>query len=89
MNFESFIYRKTEDTDDLPFVMTSFPLPTVNVEHIPMSIELKLPAFGKVKTLLPLYYIIHNRTPYPQEVEVTMEANDHFMFAGNKQVTLS
>ncbi|XP_041357008.1 trafficking protein particle complex subunit 11-like [Gigantopelta aegis] len=79
--------RKCEDgVSDLPFVMTSFPLPTINIEHIPIYVTLELPAFGSVKTLLPLCYSIKNCTPYLQEVEVTMDASDSFMFAGNKQV---
>lgn len=79
--------RKTEDsTEEQTFVTTLFSLPMVNIVHIPVSVELKLPAFGSVKTLLSICYIIHNRTPFPQEVEITMEASDSFMFSGNKQV---
>ena len=59
----------------------------VNIVHIPVSVELKLPAYGSVKTLLPICYVIYNRTPFPQEVEVTMEASDSFMFSGNKQAS--
>ena len=82
---DTLLYRKVEAADH-PYVSTTFPLPTVTTEYIPVSMELKLPAYGSVKTLLPLCYVIHNRTPYPQEMEVTMDANDNFMFAGNKQV---
>lgn len=68
--------------------MTSlFSLPTVTVEHIPLSVELSLPAFGHMKRLLPVSYVLHNRTGYPQEIEVNMEASEAFMFSGNKQVT--
>ena len=65
---------------------TLFSLPMVNIVHIPVSVELKLPAFGSVKTLLSICYIVYNRTPFPQEIEITMEASDSFMFSGNKQV---
>ncbi|KAK3084752.1 hypothetical protein FSP39_018278 [Pinctada imbricata] len=78
-------WRRKSDDDSVPYVSTTFPLPTVTMEYIPLSVDLKLPAYGSVKTLLPLCYVIHNRTPYPQEMEVTMEANDNFMFSGNKQ----
>ncbi|KAL5016622.1 hypothetical protein ScPMuIL_006211 [Solemya velum] len=78
--------RKRDDFLDLPYVSTSVPLPTVKIEHIPMSVELRLSAFGSVKTLLPIVYRLHNKTPYPQEMEVTMEASDTFMFSGNKQI---
>ncbi|ESO93952.1 hypothetical protein LOTGIDRAFT_209465 [Lottia gigantea] len=76
--------RKEDKKQDLPYVSTSFPLPTVNIEHIPISVSLKLPAYGSVKTLLPICYVIKNRTPYIQEIEVNMDASDNFMFAGNK-----
>nr|KAG5709256.1 hypothetical protein BaRGS_018008 [Batillaria attramentaria] len=71
--------------EDLPYVTTSFALPTVNIEHIPISVHLQLPAFGRVKTLLPLTYILRNRTAYVQELEINMESTDNFMFSGNKQ----
>ena len=76
-------FRQGEES---PYVSTSFPLPTVNIEHIPISVHLQLPAFGRVKTLLPLTYVIRNRTTYVQELEINMESTDNFMFSGNKQV---
>jgi hypothetical protein len=69
-------------------VTSLFSLPTVTIEHIPLSVELKLPAYGSMKCLLPVCYVLHNRTGYPQEVEVNMEASDSFMFSGNKQVCI-
>ncbi|XP_025086483.1 trafficking protein particle complex subunit 11-like isoform X1 [Pomacea canaliculata] len=71
--------------EDLPYVTSTFSLPVVNIEHIPIAVHLQLPAFGRVKTLLPLTYTIRNRTPYVQELEVNMESTDNFMFSGNKQ----
>lgn len=71
---------------DHPAVTTLFSLPTVTIEHVPLSVELRLPAYGSMKCLLPICYRILNRTGYPQEVEVNMEASDSFMFSGNKQV---
>lgn len=78
------IPSKTDE--DIPYVDTIFPLPSVDTEFIPLSVDLRLPAFGGVKSLLPLSYIFQNRTPYPQELEVAMDTNDCFMFSGNKQV---
>lgn len=78
------IPSKTDE--DIPYVDTIFPLPSVDTEFIPLSVDLRLPAFGGVKSLLPLSYILQNRTPYPQELEVAMDTNDCFMFSGNKQV---
>ncbi|CAI9734552.1 Hypothetical predicted protein [Octopus vulgaris] len=80
--------RKTENDDGMlsPYVSTVFPLPTLNIECIPISVGLHLPAFGSVKTLLPLIYEIHNKTSLMQELEAVMEPSDSFMFSGNKQI---
>ncbi|WAR03659.1 TPC11-like protein [Mya arenaria] len=74
-------------TIEHPSVTSLFSLPTVSVEHVPLSIDLQLPAFGKMKCLLPICYMITNRTGFPQEIEVNMEASEAFMFSGNKQLT--
>lgn len=68
-------------------VSTTLPLPTVTIEHIPISVDCDVPAFGSVKSLLPLGYSVENRTAFLQDVEITLEPNDNFMFAGNKQVS--
>ena len=81
-----FMFETLRQGEDWPYVSTSFPLPTVNIEHIPISVHLQLPAFGRVKTLLPLSYLVRNRTAYVQELEINMESTDNFMFSGNKQV---
>ncbi|KAH9492651.1 Trafficking protein particle complex subunit 11 [Bulinus truncatus] len=77
--------RQTPSSNDLPYVSTTFPLPTVNIEHIPITVHVALPAFGRVKTLLPLCYCVKNRTSYVQEIQITMDSTDNFMFSGNKQ----
>ncbi|RUS82473.1 hypothetical protein EGW08_009779 [Elysia chlorotica] len=77
--------RKTSNSGSLPYVSTTLPLPTVNIEYIPITVQVDLPAFGRVKTLLPLSYSVRNRTPYVQEVQISMESTDNFMFSGNKQ----
>ncbi|XP_052268585.1 trafficking protein particle complex subunit 11-like isoform X2 [Dreissena polymorpha] len=74
------------DTLEHPTVTTLFSLPTVSMEHIPLSVDLQLPAYGNMKCLLPVRYLIHNRTGYPQEIEISMEASESFMFSGNKQI---
>ena len=79
----NFVPRKAEDT---PFVSTTISLPTVSISEIPMSIRLRLPAFGHVKRLLPLKYILRNRTAYVQEVKVNMESSDVFLLSGIKEV---
>ncbi|KAL8612906.1 hypothetical protein ACOMHN_034983 [Nucella lapillus] len=79
------LFIQSRQGSEWPSVTTTFPLPTVNIEHIPISVQLQLPAFGRVKTLLPLTYLLRNRTAYVQELEINMESTDNFMFSGNKQ----
>lgn len=79
----------TEESALCPYVSTTFTLPALNVECIPVSIGLNLPAYGNVKTLLPLIYEVHNKTSFMQELEAVMEPSDSFMFSGNKQVYCS
>lgn len=45
-----------------------------------------LPSFGRVRESLPVRYHIQNRTGLVQEVEMSVEPSDAFMFSGLKQV---
>ena len=45
-----------------------------------------LPAYGCVQTPLSVSYLVRNRTLQVQEVEVTVEPSDAFMYSGHKQV---
>ncbi len=73
-------------TESVPYVVTKVSLPTVSVEHIPLYVDVDMPAHGNVRTKLPVTYNIYNRTPYSQELEINMETSDVFMFSGHKQV---
>ena len=46
-----------------------------------------LPAYGCVQTPLCVSYLVRNRTLQVQEVEVTVEPSDAFMYSGHKQVS--
>ena len=48
-----------------------------------------LPAYGCVQTPLLVSYLVRNRTLQVQEVEVTVEPSDAFMYSGHKQVRSS
>lgn len=48
-----------------------------------------LPAYGCVQTPLSVSYLVRNRTLQVQEVEVTVEPSDAFMYSGHKQVRSS
>lgn len=45
-----------------------------------------LPSFGRVRESLPVRYHIENRTALVQDVEMSVEPSDAFMFSGLKQV---
>lgn len=45
-----------------------------------------LPSFGRVRESLPVQYHIENRTGLVQEVDLSVEPSDAFMFSGLKQV---
>ena len=47
-----------------------------------------LPAYGCVQMPLNVSYLVRNRTFQVQEVEVTVEPSDAFMYSGHKQVSL-
>ena len=51
-----------------------------------MFIDTSIPAFGLVRSPLPVTFTIHNRTGIVQTVEANVEPSDAFMFSGHKQV---
>jgi len=82
------IYRQsTDDSISVPWVETTIDLPSIRVEHVPLFIDLDLPAHGNVRKNMYVTYNIYNRTPYSQEIELSMEPSDSFMFSGHKQVS--
>lgn len=45
-----------------------------------------LPSFGRVRESLPVKYHLQNKTSIVQDLEVSVEPSDAFMFSGLKQV---
>lgn len=45
-----------------------------------------LPPFGRVRESLPVKYHLQNKTDLVQDVEISVEPSDAFMFSGLKQV---
>lgn len=45
-----------------------------------------LPSFGRVRESLPVKYHLQNKTNLVQDVEISVEPSDAFMFSGLKQV---
>lgn len=54
--------------------------------HVRVCVVPDLPSFGHVQESLPVRYHIENRTELVQDVEITVEPSDAFMFLGLKQV---
>lgn len=50
------------------------------------SSSLDLPSFGRVRESLPVRYHLQNKTDLVQDVEISVEPSDAFMFSGLKQV---
>ncbi|XP_055034495.2 trafficking protein particle complex subunit 11 isoform X2 [Misgurnus anguillicaudatus] len=69
-------------------VRTIIILPHVMVENIPLYVHAELPSFGRVRESLPVRYHLENRTGLVQDVEISVEPSDAFMFSGLKQVRM-
>jgi len=86
MGTYSIMWRRKSSDVDIPYVQSTVVLPTIAISHVPLYISAELPAFGHVRARLPVVYNVYNRTAFSQEVEVSIEPSDAFMFAGHKQV---
>uniref|UniRef100_A0A8C9TQZ2 Trafficking protein particle complex subunit 11 n=1 Tax=Scleropages formosus TaxID=113540 RepID=A0A8C9TQZ2_SCLFO len=81
-------WKRKSANATIPVVNTVITLPHVAVETIPLYVHADLPSFGRVRESLPVKYHIQNRTAIVQEVEMSVEPSDAFMFSGLKQVRL-
>lgn len=48
-----------------------------------------LPSFGRVRESLPVRYHLQNKTSLVQDLEISVEPSDAFMFSGLKQVEVA
>lgn len=51
-----------------------------------LLIDVDIPPFGRVRESLPVCFHIENRTALVQEVQISVEPSESFMFSGLKQV---
>lgn len=56
------------------------------VYEVTCFVSKDLPSFGRVRESLPIRYHLQNKTSLVQDVEVSVEPSDAFMFSGLKQV---
>ncbi|XP_026213775.1 trafficking protein particle complex subunit 11 [Anabas testudineus] len=81
-------WKRKSSSADSPLIQSIITLPHVILESVPLYIHADLPSFGRVRESLAVRYHIENRTSLVQEVEMTVEPSDAFMFSGLKQVRL-
>ncbi|KAG2465623.1 TPC11 protein, partial [Polypterus senegalus] len=74
-------WKRESNNEKLPVVCTSVTLPRITVEAIPLYVH-------AVRESLPVKYHIQNRTSQVQDVEMSVEPSDAFMFSGLKQVRM-
>ncbi|XP_046424871.1 trafficking protein particle complex subunit 11 isoform X1 [Neodiprion fabricii] len=78
-------WRRTNSPTDL-VTSSSVTLSPLWVEETPIGLVAKLPAHGSVRTPLCVSYYLRNYSDYMITLQLTMDASDAFMFAGQKQV---
>uniref|UniRef100_A0A8C3Y6F6 Trafficking protein particle complex subunit 11 n=1 Tax=Catharus ustulatus TaxID=91951 RepID=A0A8C3Y6F6_CATUS len=81
-------WKRSSPVESVPVVNTVITLPHVIVESIPLHVSADLPSFGRVRESLPVRYHLQNKTNLVQDVEVSVEPSDAFMFSGLKQIRL-
>ncbi|KAI1238359.1 Trafficking protein particle complex subunit 11, partial [Lamprotornis superbus] len=81
-------WKRSSPVESVPVVNTVITLPHVIVESIPLHVNADLPSFGRVRESLPVRYHLQNKTNLVQDVEVSVEPSDAFMFSGLKQIRL-
>ncbi|KAH0616126.1 hypothetical protein JD844_027010 [Phrynosoma platyrhinos] len=81
-------WKRISAVKSTPVVNTVITLPHVIVESIPLHVNADLPSFGRVRESLPVKYHLQNKTNLVQDVEVSVEPSDAFMFSGLKQIRL-
>eukprot|EP00794_Sanderia_malayensis_P013921 gene13921-15373_t len=79
-------WKRIDCNMTMPSVETKITLPVIQIEQIPFYIETSLPAYGCMQKVLPISYKIFNCTELVQEVELQIEPNEAFLFAGNSQI---
>uniref|UniRef100_A0A8C0ITR1 Trafficking protein particle complex subunit 11 n=1 Tax=Chelonoidis abingdonii TaxID=106734 RepID=A0A8C0ITR1_CHEAB len=81
-------WKRSSAVESVPVVCTVITLPYVVVESIPLHVNADLPSFGRVRESLPVRYHLQNKTSLVQDVEISVEPSDAFMFSGLKQMRL-
>ncbi|EDV21594.1 uncharacterized protein TRIADDRAFT_30200 [Trichoplax adhaerens] len=81
-------WKRSKQEYQQPEVETDITLPTVLIDTSPIYIVIDKPAYGCLRTALPVTYELHNRTNLVQEVEINIDPCESFMFTGLKQVNL-
>ncbi|XP_053315422.1 trafficking protein particle complex subunit 11 [Spea bombifrons] len=81
-------WKRSSAGEDVPVVSSVITLPHVIVESIPLHLHADLPSFGRVRESLPVTYHLQNKTNLVQDIEISVEPSEAFMFSGLKQIRL-
>ncbi|XP_047675733.1 trafficking protein particle complex subunit 11 isoform X1 [Tachysurus fulvidraco] len=81
-------WKRKSACAETPVVRTTMILPHVILETIPLYVHADTPSFGRVRESLPVRYHIENRTGLVQDVDLSVEPSDAFMFSGLKQIRM-
>ncbi len=79
-------YRSELAQAKMPYSACSNDLPEAAAGPAPLRVAVQLPAHGYVREPLNAVVVLRNASQRPIELDVVMDSNDAFMFAGNKQV---
>jgi trafficking protein particle complex subunit 11 len=67
-----------------PAAVAKTALPAIRVRELPVRVSLELPSFGVVRQPFTAVYTVYNSSNIVQELEVSIESTDGFMFSGNR-----
>lgn len=88
VNLGTYTIKWRRSTSKAPTI-TKIPLIGLKVDWIPLQIKATLPAYGFQRTPILVQYHLTNKSHHLIQLEVSMEGNDMFMFAGYKQFQIS
>ncbi|XP_050428738.1 trafficking protein particle complex subunit 11 [Adelges cooleyi] len=64
-------------------------LPKINVEKSLFLVDMELPAHGWLHTPMDILYLLHNQSDSLLTLDISMEANEAFMMAGHKDLSVT
>ena len=82
-------YKTGQVNVKIPYSACSYDLLEMETCSAPLHVAVQLPANGYVREPLKASIFLRNTGESCLELDVAMDSNDAFMYAGNKQVSVS